>query len=125
MTTLLPRCTVVVNQAAQAWAEQDYHRRHHREINSAPLQRMLDGPDVARAVPDTDLLQLCFTRRIKRTPRRSDATVVVDGIRYELPVRFGHLRSVMLRAPGWDKSRMVLIDPRTDAPRPCQAFATG
>ena len=105
-----------VNQAAQAWVEQDYHRRHHREINCTPLERMLNGPDVARAAPDSDFLQMGFTRRIKRTPRRSDATVVVDGIRFELPVRFGHLRSVVLRAPGWDKSRMILIDPRTDAP---------
>jgi transposase InsO family protein len=105
-----------VNQAAQAWAEQDYHRRHHREINSTPLQRMLEGTDVARPVPDSEFLQMCFTRRITRTPRRSDATVVVDGIRYELPARFGHLSLVMLRAPSWDKSRMVLVDPRTDAP---------
>ena len=57
-----------------------------------------------------------FTRRIRRTPRRSDATVVVDGIRYELPIRFTHLRFVILRAPSWDKSRMTLVDPDTDAP---------
>jgi hypothetical protein len=59
---------------------------------------------------------LAFTRRVKRKPRRSDATVVVDGIRYELPFRFAHLQSVILRAPGWDKSRMILVDPDTDAP---------
>jgi hypothetical protein len=41
---------------------------------------------------------------------------VVDGVRYELPFRFAHLPSVILRAPGWDKSRMVLVDPDTDAP---------
>jgi putative transposase len=105
-----------VNQAAQAWVEQDYHRRQHREIDSTPLERMLNGPEVARPAPDSDFLQMCFTRRIKRTPRCSDATVVVDGIRFELPVRFGHLPSVILRAPSWDKSRMILIDPRTDAP---------
>lgn len=105
-----------VNQAAQAWIEQDYHRRHHSEIKTTPLQRMLNGPDVARPTPDSDFLRLAFTRRVRRTPRRSDATVVVDGIRYELPVRFGHLRSVFLRAPSWDKSRMILVDPDTDAP---------
>jgi hypothetical protein len=41
---------------------------------------------------------------------------VVDGIRYELPARFAHLRSVILRAPGWDKSRMTLVDEKTGAP---------
>lgn len=105
-----------VNQAAQAWVEQDYHRKYHREIKTTPLNRLFNGTDVSRPVPDSDALRLVFTRRITRRPRRSDATVVVDGIRYELPFRFAHMSSVILRAPGWDKSRMVLVDPDTDAP---------
>lgn len=105
-----------VNQAAQAWVEQDYHRKYHREIKTTPLNRLFNGTDVSRPVPDRDALRLAFTRRITRRPRRSDATVVVDGIRYELPFRFAHLPSVILRAPGWDKSQMVLVDPDTDAP---------
>jgi hypothetical protein len=105
-----------VNQAAQAWVEQDYHRRSHSEINTTPLTCMLDGPDVARPTPGIDALRMAFTRRIQRTPRRSDATVTVDGIRYELPTRFAHLKKVILRSPGWDKSRMTLVDPDTDAP---------
>ena len=105
-----------VNQAAQAWVEQDYHRNRHREIHTSPLERMLKGPDVSRAAPELDTLSLAFTRRIQRTPRRSDATVVVDGVRYELPVRFAHLRKVTLGYPEWDKSRMMLLDPNTDAP---------
>ena len=104
-----------VNQVAQAWAEQDYHRKVHSEIKTTPLQRMLTGPEVSRTCPDSDALRLAFTRRIKRTPRRSDATIVVDGIRYELPVRFAHLRSVVVRAADWDKSRMTLVDADTDA----------
>ena len=105
-----------VNQAAQAWVEQDYHRKDHREIKTTPLARMLGGPDVSRPAPDSDTLRLAFTRRIARTPRRSDATVVVDGVRYELPVRFAHMPKVVLRAPGWDKRRMILVDPATDTP---------
>ena len=104
-----------INQAACAWVEQDYHRKEHKEIQTTPLQRMLTGNDVSRPVPDSDFLRLAFTRRITRTPRRSDATVVVDGIRYELPVRFAHLRQVILRASGWDKRRMTLVDADTDA----------
>ena len=105
-----------VNQAAQAWIEQDYHRRVHSEIHTTPLQSMLNGPDVSRPAPNGDALRMAFTRRITRTPRRSDATVTVDGIRYELPTRFAHLPKVVLRSPGWDKSRMILVDPHTDAP---------
>lgn len=104
-----------VNQAAQAWVEQDYHRKEHREIQTTPLDRMLSGHDVSRPAPDSDSLRLAFTRRITRTPRRSDATVAVDGIRYELPVRFAHMRQVLLRASSWDKSRMTLVDAETDA----------
>jgi len=67
-----------VNQAAQAWVEQDYHRKYHREIKTTPLNRLFNGTDVSRSVPDSDALRLAFTRRITRRPRRSDATVVVD-----------------------------------------------
>ena len=105
-----------VNQAAQAWVERDYHRRTHREIKTTPLQCMLSGPDVARPAPDIDTMRLAFTRRIQRSPRRSDATVTVGGIRYELPAHFAHLAKVVLRSPGWDKGQMTLVDPDTDAP---------
>lgn len=105
-----------INRAAQAWVEQDYHRNQHREIGTTPLQRMLDGPDVGRRAPDVDTMRLAFTRQIIRTPRRSDATVVVEGIRYELPPRFGHLQKVTLRSPGWDKSQMTLVDQKTGGP---------
>jgi transposase InsO family protein len=104
-----------VNTAAQAWVEQDYHRRLHREIATTPLQRMLEGHNVARAAPNTEALNLAFTRKIIRAPRRSDATVVVEGIRYELPPHYGHLRAVCLRQASWDKSRMILCEPKTGA----------
>lgn len=105
-----------LNQAAQAWVEQDYHRRINREMKATPLDRLLNGKSVARNVPQTDVLRLAFTRRVTRKPRRSDATVTIGGIRYELPARFGHMESVVLRMPDWDRSRLTLVDPRTDAP---------
>jgi hypothetical protein len=104
-----------LNQAAQAWVEQDYHRRFNREINATPLERLLNDKSVARNVPETEELHLAFTRRVTRKPRRSDATVVVEGIRYELPPRVSHMQTVVLRAPSWDKSRMILVDSKTDA----------
>lgn len=105
-----------LNQAGQAWVEQDYHRRHHREIKSTPLERMLSARNVARTAPDGEALRLAFTRRFVRKVRRGDLTVMVGGIRYELPTRFSHLSSAALRAPGWDKSHMVLVDEKTDVP---------
>jgi transposase InsO family protein len=105
-----------LNQAAQAWVEQDYHRRVHREIDSSPLERMLSGPCVSRPAPSLDALRLAFSRQIGRTQRRSDGTVAVEGIRYEVPSRFRHLPRLTLRYPGWDKSRLVLVDERTGSP---------
>jgi putative transposase len=105
-----------LNHAAQAWVEQDYQRSRHRETGTTPLQRMLEGPDVSRPAPDADTLRLAFTRQLTRTPRHGDATVVVGGVRYELPPRFGHLKTVTLRSPSWDKSLMILVDPQTGEP---------
>lgn len=105
-----------LNQAAQAWVEQDYHRRAHRELGTTPLARMLAGPDVSRPAPPLDALRLAFTRQVTRTQRRSDGTVVVDGVRYEVPSRFRTLLTLPLRSPGWDQSELVLMDPRSGQP---------
>jgi transposase InsO family protein len=105
-----------LNQAAQAWVEQDYHRRAHRELGTTPLDRMLAGPDVSRPAPPIDALRLAFTRQVTRTQRRSDGTVVVDGVRYEVPSRFRTLATLTLRYPGWDQSQVALVDPRSGQP---------
>jgi transposase InsO family protein len=103
-----------LNQAAQAWVEQDYHRRVHRELAGAtPLERMLAGPDVSRPAPALEALRLAFSRQVTRTQRRSDGTVVVAGVRYEVPARFRTLPQLTLRAPAWDQSQLVLLDPRS------------
>jgi hypothetical protein len=100
-----------LNNVSQAWVEQDYHRRTHSEIGSAPLDRMLAGPQVSRPSPKLESLQLAFTRQINRSQRRSDATVTVDGVRFEVPARFSHFPRLTLRYASWDLSRLVLVDP--------------
>jgi transposase InsO family protein len=37
-----------LNRATQAWAEMEYNRSPHAEINCSPLERLLQGPDVSR-----------------------------------------------------------------------------
>jgi transposase InsO family protein len=105
-----------LNQAAQAWVEQDYHRRVHRELDATPLARLCAGPDVGRPAPDLAVLRLAFTRQVTRTQRRSDGTVTVAGVRYEVPARFRTLTTLTLRAPNWDKSALTLLDPHTGQP---------
>jgi hypothetical protein len=103
-----------LNRASQAWVELDYHRRTHSEIGCTPLDRMLADPEVSRKAPDMESLQQAFTRQVKRTQRRSDGTVSVDGVRFEVPSRFRNLPRLTLRYVHWDHSRLLLMDPNKD-----------
>lgn len=105
-----------LNRASQAWVEQDYHRRTHSETNATPLARLLAGPEVSRPAPASDALRLAFSRQISRCQRRSDGTVAVEGLRFEVPSRFRHLPKLTLRYALWDRSTVWVIDPQTGQP---------
>ena len=100
-----------LNRTSQAWVEQDYHRRPHSEIGCPPIERLLAEAEVSRPAPDMESLNLAFTRQVTRTQRKSDATVTVEGVRFEVPSRFRHLPRLTLRHAGWDLSRLILVDP--------------
>jgi putative transposase len=102
-----------LNRAGQAWVEQDYHRRKHRETDATPLQRLLTGPRVDRQAPSPESMRLAFSRKVARTQRKSDGTISVEGIRFEVPARFRHLPQLAVRYQNWDKSRIHLVDPNT------------
>ena len=42
-----------LNEATQAWVELEYHRHRHAELDGAPLERYLAGPDVGRRSRNT------------------------------------------------------------------------
>ena len=42
--------------------------------------------------------------------------MTLGGVRYEVPARFRTLPTLTLRAPTWDPSQVVLLDPRTGQP---------
>ena len=50
----------LLNEATQAWVEQEYHRTVHSEIGDTPLNRHLAGPSVARTCPDSAVLSAAF-----------------------------------------------------------------
>jgi transposase InsO family protein len=100
-----------LNRASQAWVELDYHRRIHSEIGCTPLDRMIAGPEVSREAPDMESLQQAFTRKVTRNQRRSDGTVAVDSVRFEVPSRFRTIPKLTLRYVRWDHSRVLLVDP--------------
>ena len=105
------------------------------------MQRFLNDKNVAQPCPATEKLQLAFTTEVRRIQRRSDGTLTLEGIRFEVPSRFGHLprtlaalrflglehglsgRSENRRHPlphlsAWTKRKMPKACARPEPPRP-------
>ncbi len=104
-----------LNEATQAWVEYDYNRQPHTEIGEAPLARFLVGPDVTRPCPEASALRLAFTRTERRTLRKSDATIIVEASRFEVPNQYRHISVLEIRFAAWDLSQVHLVDPHTGA----------
>ena len=102
-----------LNEATLAWAEYEYNRKLHSEIGEAPIARFLAGPDVMRPSPDSATLKLAFTKVDRRTQRKSDGTIVIEGRRFEVPNRYRHFTRVDIRYASWDLTRIHLVDDRT------------
>lgn len=102
----------LLNQATQAWVEQEYHRTLHSELGTTPLARYLAGPHVRRECPQTATLAAAFRIEVVRRQRRSDGTVSLDGTRFEIPAAYRHLGQVHLRYARWDLTRVDLVDAR-------------
>jgi transposase InsO family protein len=104
-----------LNDVSQPWVELEYNRKVHSETGQTPLERFLNDKNVSRPCPATEQLQLAFTTEVRRTQRRSDGTLSLEGIRFEVPSRFGHLEELWLRYASWDLSTVYLADPKTGA----------
>ncbi|MCI0745100.1 MAG: DDE-type integrase/transposase/recombinase [Verrucomicrobia subdivision 3 bacterium] len=102
-----------INKVTQAWVEQEYHRTLHREIGVCPLRRYLDSPRVGRDCPDSVTLRRAFRSIVTRRQRRSDGTVSLAGIRFEVPARYRHLETLPVSVARWDLRAVELIDPET------------
>jgi putative transposase len=102
-----------LNHATQAWVEMEYNRARHSEIREAPAERFLRGPSVGRPSPTAEELRLAFRVEETRTQRRSDGTVSIEGVRFEVPSRYRHLERLSVRYASWDLGRVHLVDART------------
>jgi len=102
-----------LNEATQAWVEYEYNRKAHSELGVAPIARFLAGPDVSRPCPDSAALRLAFTKADRRTQRKSDGTIVIEGHRFEVPSRYRHFTRVEIRYASWDLTQIHLVDERT------------
>jgi transposase InsO family protein len=112
----VPNLTLdVLNHATQAWVEMEYNRARHSEIGEAPAERFLRGPDVGRPSPTAEELRLAFRVEETRVQRRSDGTVTISGVRYEVPSRFRTLERLSVRYASWDLSMVHLVDQKSGA----------
>ena len=101
-----------LNNFTQAWAEVEYNRSVHSEIAVSPISRLLDEKTVGRTCPDAATLRRVFTIEASRTQRRSDGTISIDGIRFEVPSRMRHFEKLTVRYRSWDLSQVYLVDPK-------------
>ncbi len=104
---------VLLNDATQAWDELEYNRSFHRELGEKPIDRYLRGPDVLRTCPSSEALRLAFRQETVRTQRKSDCTVSLEGVRFEIPGAYRHLDRVTIHYARWNLGLVHLVDPRT------------
>jgi hypothetical protein len=110
----VPELTLArLNEATLAWVEMEYHRAIHSALGRSPLECFMSDEGIAREAPSVDELRLAFTRLERRTQRRSDGTVGIKGVRFEVPSRFGHLKRLHVRYAAWDRSRAYVCDEKT------------
>jgi putative transposase len=102
-----------LNEATLAWIEMEYNRAVHSELGEAPLQRYLHHRDVGRTCPSSAELKIAFTAEAGRAQRRSDGTIALKGIRFEIPSRYHHFQRLSVRAASWDLSQVHLVEPKT------------
>src|SRR5262249_16289639 len=57
-------------------------------------------------------LRRTFRMEVTRTQRRSDGTVTVEGVRFEVPSAYRTLLHLRLRVARWDLSSVELVDGR-------------
>ena len=77
-----------------------------------PHERLAGSVDASRPCPATDRLRDAFQITGKRTVRRSDGTVSVEGVRYQIPALWRHLRETWVRYARWDLASVDLVDGR-------------
>lgn len=110
----VPELTLsLLNEATQAWLELEYNRSVHSELGMSPVAKMLSEPSVARPCPDSDTLRRAFRVRETRTQRKSDGTISVEGVRFEVPSRLRHFERLTVRYARWDLSSVDVQDPKT------------
>ena len=99
-----------LNDLTQAWSEVEYNKSNHREIKSTPLNRFLNHTDISRDCPDWNYLKSSFRREDKRRLRRSDGTIPIEGIRFEIPYQYKHFKDIKFHYAKWNLGFVHIVD---------------
>lgn len=102
-----------LNFYSYAWVEREHNQRIHAETNDTPYHRFLNAKSVLRASPSHEELINKFRGEVSRKQRRSDGTIMLEGIRYEIPSRFRNLSEVYVQFARWNPTNAHLLDPET------------
>jgi len=103
----------LLQEATQAWVELEYNRTVHSETDEKPIDRFLNGPEVLRTCPSSEALRDAFRQETVRTQRKSDGTVSLEGVRFEVPGSFRHLERITIRYARWNLRSVDLVDDRS------------
>ena len=101
-----------LNDCTVAWFDRIYQRRHHQEIGCSPMERFLQSEDVSRRCPPMADLKAAFRIADTRRQRRSDGTISLQGVRFEVPDAWRHMPELRIRYARWDLSEVELVDDR-------------
>ena len=112
LSRIEPLTLETLNYTTQAWSEMEYNRKRHQEINCAPVDKLLEGPDSSRPTPDSEKMCFTFTIQESRAQRKSDGTLQIKGVRFEVPSRFRHFDRLSVRYQSWNLSHAWLVDER-------------
>jgi len=103
-----------LNRASLAWVEQEYNRAENEEMKATPIHEFIEVKDVSRPSPGEENFKFSFTRPETRKQRKTDGTIKLKGVRFEIPSRFRHIQKLHLRYQSWNLSKAYLIDGRRD-----------
>ena len=96
----------LLNEATQAWVEMEYHRTPHSETGQRPIERFVAGPSVGRPAPRPRSCAAPSAPSAARTQRRSDGTLSLQSVRFEIPSRYPpSAHAAPYAPPSWDLSR--------------------
>jgi hypothetical protein len=104
-----------LNQVTTAFLSEEYQNTLHRGFNGIPRERYLAGPRLNIPLPEEEgILTKVFTR-IKEVPiKKSDASIVIDTIRYQVPPKLLHFRKLHIAYARWQKSFVFVVNTLTN-----------